>query len=233
MNGFGENHIFMNDKKQLLALLDQSAEDSRFPFWELGEQNNLVLKMRLSGWYSSEGIGLLFEVFGYSAKETLIQTLAVFLPTFKSDEWIKTTNIFLDRIFFTENNQRLDGQVKIKGQMLYFTSESISGYNIQDDFKVPLSILLSMKSVFSDEIIFNSISNLKKIFKMPDDSKCLFQTQNWNHPSFEDYWEKGILPSRNKSFIAMAQALSLGEAKFKTITSSNTSWDAQSKKITN
>ena len=96
----------MNSKNKLLALLNESIEDFVFPFWELGEEYSIVMKMQCSGWSSNYGIGLLFELFEFFAKENQIQTNAILLATFKTDGLIKIAKLLLDLNSITDKKRK-------------------------------------------------------------------------------------------------------------------------------
>ena len=217
-------------KRKLLALLDEAVRDSKFPFWDLGEENSLVVRMQVSGWRSASGIALMFETFGYSDKESTIQTLAFLFSTFETNTWLKSESIFLDRIFFQLNNNALEGTVQVLNKDIYFNTNKLDKYDVKKEFKLPLSVLLALSDELSDAEIFSTPVNLKKLFAMPGDAECIFQTKHWKHSTFEDYWEFEKLPSRNRDFIAMANSLAEGN-KLHTPNKSNTSWKIQSKKI--
>jgi hypothetical protein len=221
----------------LLNNLDLASEDFEFPLWECGEENAIVGAMRVSGFTSKLGVGLVFERLEYSLKEGFIQCLAFCIATFPVGDWIQGVNSVQVNVRYQEDKEFTIGfgefQVNSRGQIFTVPlerEELISGGYLDSQAQAPTpeALLFKICDTIPKNWLFGESSDLKEIFGMDDTAERLFFTEEWEHPSFDEiYGDEQMKPSTSRDLVTMAEALCSRNPSPKFSDTSNTSWRVQ------
>lgn len=226
----------MDLKTQFLEKLDEARDNFQFPYWECGEENAYVGKMRVSGFKNNRTIALAFELFEFSIKENLIQSIIYFLTPEESDDWLQPGNSLSIQV----NNNEDDEfpiefgflNVNVKGENYSVNLDKnhlLSKGYIEDDATSlnPAAIVLEIKDTLPNDSLFSDPGFIIESFELDSDTERIFCIEDWQHPTFEELYDEEKLPSKYPDIIALVTNLIDTSQQFTPIQETNTSWEKQ------
>ncbi len=222
--------------EKLLNALDLAAAEFQFPGWECGEQNAVVGAMRAFGFTFPSGAALLFEQFGYSIKEDVLQSLAFCFATSPVAAWISPGEGPIVNLRPNDQGELWlpFGEIEIVSRGRTFVvpfskSELISEGYIDADASAPTpeALLFRICDVVPREWLFSRPEHLKRVF-LDEQSRFRFAIDSWRHPSFDDlYGDAERRPSGEPDICAMAEAICRNRQSVELTEVPNTSWRDQ------
>lgn len=224
----------------LLEKLDNSAENYEFPFWQCGEENAFVAKMRTSGFKAEAGVALIFEKFEYFISDSFIQSVATCISTFPIPIWVNIgESIKVNLRYSNADKFPVEfGVLKVKSRGHEFSiplekDDLRAKEYLQSDAieLTPEAVLLKIEEVVPRDFLFSEPEYLKRVFNMDEKTQRIFVVEEWQHPLFDEIYNDGINPSEAPDIKAMAEALCQGSSTPQLVGKPNTSWQAQCKNL--
>jgi hypothetical protein len=225
----------MSCQTELLEKLDSAISQGNFPDWSLDEDYSITGAMRVSGYTSSSGLGLVFERVDYTVRQGVIECVTFCIGTFETEPGILSGKAVNIEVRNSLGEFSVDfGTVKVPSRGrefdVNFERESLvnDGY-LEPEAQVPTpeALLFKICDSLPKEWLFCEQNYLKEIFSMGKDAERLFFFEEWQHLTIEDVFEKEIKPSDSPDIVAMVEALCSGNATPKFIGTPNTSWREQ------
>ena len=224
---------------ELSEKIDRAAENYEFPFWECGEENSLVAKMRASGFIANTGVAIVFEKFEYFIADGFIHSVANCISTFAVPTWVNIGDSIKVNLRCSES-----GEFPVQFGVLQVVShgQEFSVPLERDDLiskeylppnatePTPEAVLMKICEVVPEDFLFSQSKYLKQVFHMDKTTSRIFVVEEWQHPSFDEVYSEGVSPSQSPDIRTMAEVLCQGISALQLTGQPNTSWQVQCRK---
>ncbi|MDJ0747114.1 MAG: hypothetical protein QNJ32_27750 [Xenococcaceae cyanobacterium MO_167.B27] len=230
----------MKSTDKLLNQLDQAVSEFKFPIWDIDEDSSAITgAMRVSGFTSSSGIGLIFESIEYTKTENVIQCMVRCFATLPVRDWLESG----DGIYVPYDDM-IDGEtgkfivdfgtfdIVIRDKKFNVNLDKTElineGYiDNKSETLTKQALLFRICDTLPKDFLFSSLEFFKKAFELPEDTIILFSIDDWEHPSIEIYEDDDIKPSNYEDIRVMVTTLEEKRTKLDLKGTPNTSWKYQ------
>lgn len=228
----------MSCQTELLEKLDSAINQGNFPDWSLDEDYSITGAMRVSGYTSSSGLGLVFERVDYTVRQSVVECITFCIGTFETEPGVHSGEAVNIEVRNSVGEFSVGfGTVKVPSRGREFNVDFARESLVNDGYlqpeaaaPTPEALLFKICDSLPKEWLFCEQNSLIEIFSMGKDAERLFFFDEWQHLTIEDVFEKEMKPSDSPDLVAMVEALCSGNPTPKLIGTPNTSWRVQCKK---
>ncbi len=217
---------------KMISELNEGVEHFEFPYWDdYSTYHSAVGKMRLSAFYSDEGMALIFESIEYSSGAGEISDCARGFATFSISE--RMPNIE-NSIRIVMNDYKLERdtifRLELSGEMFAISLDSEfidfceSHINSTGDKPIDEAVLLfKIAETVPSEKLFPDIREIRKVFQIPETMEHIYSVTEWRHPTADEIFGEEKKMEEYESIKELIKAASENRKPFLN-EESNTDW---------